>query len=92
MILFNDTTTVFGATLANALAWIQYCQIDSTRTLLSGMVTLSMQSIEPDYTPYSTINYSNVPFDYEKGTNAIEQFYEWLMLQPMYEGGTKYPV
>jgi len=91
MILFNDTTSVPGATLTNALAWVANCQIGASRTTMTGVVSLSMESEEPNYPNYNLITYQNVPYAISSGTNPVSQFYTWLMTQTMYEGGTQYP-
>jgi len=92
MILFKDSTSIQGADPMSSLAYVNNCNIDSSRTNMSGVVTLSIKRNEPDYTPYNTIPTYNVPYDPNLAANPTEQFYSWLMTQPMYAGGVKYPV
>lgn len=93
MILFNDTTTIEGATISNALAYVVNCNITSTRTLMEGVVSLSLQVNEPNYAPYAEPkSYYNVPFDSESSDSPAKQFYTYLMTLPEFNGGTQYPV
>ncbi len=59
---------------------------------MSGVVTLSLLSNVPDYTPYNTLPpYNNVPYDPTLCESPASQFYTYLMTLPEFKGGTKYP-
>ena len=96
MILFNNSFSIPGVTISDSLAYVYNCDIDSTRTNMSGYVQFIPldQTLQehPNWTPYAQKSYVNVPYDYSLPEMPAEQFYNWLMLQPEYEGGIKYPV
>lgn len=92
MILFNDTTTIEGTTISNALAYVVNCNITSTRMIMEGVVSLSLQVNEPNYAPYAAPkSYYNVPYDSGSEESPAKQFYTYLMKQPEFQGGTQYP-
>lgn len=93
MILFTDKMTVAGAEILNSLAYVNNCNIDDSRVTMSGIVTLSLQSNEPEYPVYNTLpTFFNVPYDPNLSANPAEQFYDYLMTLEDFEGGVEYPV
>lgn len=90
MILFTDKITVTGAEILESLAYVNNCNIDDSRKFMQGVVTLSLKSKLPDYPTYNTLNYFNVPYNPELSTNPAEQFYDYLMTLPEFEGGVKF--
>ena len=91
MILYTDKDTIKGSEQFNALAYVNNCNIDSTRHTMTGVVTVSLEVNQPDYTPYNTFNFAGVPYDPTSGTQPAAQFYEYLMTLEQFNGGQIYP-
>ncbi len=92
MILFNDVTSIPGATMTDALAYVENCNIKSDRVTMEGVVSLSLEVNEPNYAPYTIPEpYFNVPYDANLDGSPASQFYSYLMTLPKFSGGIHYP-
>lgn len=91
MILSNDSTTISGLIINNSLTWVKNCNILGSRTVMEGIVEKSLLDNQPNWNPYASTSYYNVPYDSQLEDSPAKQFYTWLMAQPEYEGGTQYP-
>lgn len=91
MILLNEGISRYGAIQDNALVWVGECIINGDRDTMSFYAQFSLQSLEPNYTPYYTKEYVNVAYDSTSELSAAAQAYVYLMSLPEYEGGSEYP-
>jgi len=91
MILLDEGISRFGAIQDNALVYVGECTINSDRTSMSFISQFSLQSLEPNYSPYFCKDYANVPYDSGSSYSAAAQAYIYLMSLPEYAGGSVYP-
>lgn len=91
MILLNEGISRYGAIQNDALVWINECVINGDRTSMSFIAQFSLQSLEPNYTPYFIVDYPNVPYDDNSSYSPAAQAYDYLMSLPEYTGGVNYP-
>jgi hypothetical protein len=91
MILLNEAISRYGATQNDALVWVGECTINSDRVSMNFHAQFSLKSLEPNYTPYFSTYYVNVPYDSALDLSAASQAYNYLMSLPEYIGGVQYP-
>lgn len=87
MILFDDKIFVKGATIPEVLAYVTNCNIDFTRTRMSGNVCFYTEEGYKTATPYCTTMYNDVPYDSKALASPASQFYKFLMSHSDFEGG-----
>lgn len=91
MILLNEGISRYGAIQNDALVWINECVINGDRTSMSFIAQFSLQSLEPNYTPYFILDYPNAPYNSASELSPAAQAYDYLMSLPEYAGGSVYP-